>query len=128
MKKLTIVILFVCPFLTPLFAQEIEQLHLKVIDIVELKDCYIINTVNENSKDTIPLISVKGKMTTNNGYKKIRIGHEYFFKYENLASEMAAMPPEKFVLGIKSTIAWQKSDGRRFPFLGKNTIGLYIHN
>jgi hypothetical protein len=125
MKALFISITFIVLLRTNSFAQKIDTIRLKVVSYKELKDCYIINTYNKKTSDSIYIISVRVTLILKCNYKKIAIGNEYDFICKRYKRPLT--PPNSFAMIVKNTIVWRDGDDpKKMPIYCANAKGLYI--
>lgn len=126
MKKIIALVISLACFHYLSYAQS-QTRCLKIYSITEYIDGYLITAVDTSTLDTLNLISVKRMEIVSKHFKKMKVGEKYFFKYEDKLSQAAAMPPNSFVIRIKTTVVWRDSDdNRKRPVFAQNTIGLWI--
>jgi hypothetical protein len=129
MKQFLIAAIHFVLFSDPIFSQQTDTLSLRVQKIKELKDCFVIEGIRENSlmTDTVFVLSEKSNSGINARYEKIDIGRQYQFVVSDFTTNLAAMPPNNFVLKFKTTVVWRSGDGmKKKPVFAKNTRGLFI--
>jgi len=126
MKKLISILFFTITCNSFLFAQSESKL-LEVYSITEYVDGYVIKGTDKSKLDTVQIISAKDTLFDSCNYVKLIVGHEYIFAISDIGSNMAAMPPENFLVRIRSTVVWRYGDNvKDLPVFSKNTKGLYI--
>src|ERR1700754_445751 len=109
-----------------LWAQS-ESRKLTVYSITEYSDGYVIKAIDALKLDTLSIISKKAVPEKMEKYRKIVVGRKYAFKIENIAKNLAAMPPNNFVVRIKTTVVWRNGDRvKDMPVFAKNIEGLYV--
>jgi hypothetical protein len=123
MKEL-ILILFILANSLLFFSQ---NKSLKVYSITEYIDGYVIKGIDTLNSDTLLIISSKDTLINYNEYKKVIVGCQYVFDINNIDSQMSALPPENFIIRIKTTIIW-KNDGKtnKIPVFANNIKDIYI--
>lgn len=110
MKAILIVLNFLLLF--PLFSfTQVKSKALKVYCITEYIDGYVIKAIDTSKLDTLNIISVKEVIKSNRNFKKLIVGKDYKFKYED--SKMAAMPTNNFVIRIRTTVVWRGTDDNK---------------
>jgi hypothetical protein len=99
---------------------------LKVLEIRELKDCYILTTISDNS-DTLYLISIKDSLNkSERRYHKISVGKKFVFVIMD-RNESLSIPDENFRLRVRNTVVWRgDEDFKKYPSVIENAKGLYI--
>jgi len=104
-----------------------QNKSLKVYSITEYIDGYVIKGIDTLNSDTLLIISSKDTLINYNEYKKIIVGCQYVFDINNIASQMSALPPENFIIRIKTTIIW-KNGGKanKIPVFANNIKDIYI--
>ena len=126
MKKLFCSMFFLI-MLHSLSLAQTQSRRLEVYSITEYIDGYVIKAIDTSKSDTLNIISVKDVVKNKRNFKKIVIGKEYNFEYEDYVSKMAATAPNSFVLRIKTTVVWKDSDdNKKRPVFSKNVKGLWI--
>lgn len=127
MKKI-IGLIFLLTLLHSLsFAQIRKSSRLKIYSITEYIDGYVIKGIDTSKSDTLSIISVKDSIKNKRKFKKIAVGEEYNFEYDDLVGNMAAVPPNSFVVRIKTTVVWRHGDGaKNIPVFSRNMKGLWI--
>lgn len=125
-KRIILIFLFLMFFLS-IFAQ-IENRKLEVYSITEYIDGYVIKAIDTSKSDTLFIVSTKDSDIFNkDDIEKIVIGGKYNFEFENFAKKMSAIPPNSFVMRIKTTVIWKNGDGyKNMPVFSKNINGLWI--
>ena len=130
MKKIFLLISFLIFSKQKLFAQKIDTILLKIVNIKDLKDCYILTTINGNNFDTLYLISEKDTLNSKCNYERMYVNRKYRFELYNTAQQIAELPimlPDHFSIRVKNTVVWRGVDGlKKFPITIKNSKGLYI--
>jgi len=124
--KLYILGLYLTIMSTSLLGQT-ENSQLTVYSITEYSDGYVIKAIDALKGDTLTIISRKENPEHMEGYRKIEVGGRYTFKVENIAKRFAAMPPDNFVVRIKTTVVWKSGDRvKDMPVFSRNTKGVFI--
>jgi hypothetical protein len=104
-----------------------ENKKLAVYSITEYSDGYVIKAIDALKADTVSIISEKDTLRKMEGYRKIEVGKKYTFEIEYIAKQFAAMPPNNFVVRIKTTVVWRNGDrAKDIPVFGRNIKGLFI--
>lgn len=126
MKKVLCLILIMCLAYFSSFSQ-IEGKMIKIYSITEYEDGYVIKGIDENSNDTLSIISKRDTLWDKSGYERLQVGNKYRVQVENRVGRMSAMPLEHFVVRIVSTIVWKNGDGTRdIPLFSNNIKDLYV--
>ena len=126
MKSIFILLLFVQVACLSSFSQTNCRL-LRIYCITEYEDGYVIKGIDENSNDTLSIISKRDTMWNKSGYERLQVGNKYRVQVENRVGRMSAMPLEHFVVRIVSTIVWKNGDRvRDIPLFSNNIKDLYI--
>jgi hypothetical protein len=108
------------------FAQT-ENRKLTIFSITEFSDGYVIKAIDTLKADTLNIISEKDVPEQKEGYLKTIIGRKYSFEIEDMSKHLAAMPPDNFVIRIKTTVVWRSGDRvKEMPVFARNTKGLFI--
>jgi hypothetical protein len=119
-------ILFLLLFQSLSYCQQTSRV-LTIYSITEYVDGYVIRGIDESKRDTVSIVSVKVTDEANQEYKKILVGEKYKFELEDIANNMAAVPPNNFVVRIKTTVVWKQGDGiKNMPSFSTNTKGIRI--
>ena len=126
MKNILSLIFFTVILLTDCYAQA-ESKSLKVYSITEYIDGYVIKAINTAEHDTLNIISLKEDIGNKRHLERVIVGKEYNFEFQQVANRMAAMPPDRFAVRIKTTVVWKGEDElSNAPVFGKNVKGLWI--
>ncbi len=126
MKTILIIAFLVSFFWIDSLAQKIDTIKLKVAGYRELKDCFIINTFNQKTSDSVFIISVKATLIFKCNYEKIIIGKEYNFECKE--NNLKPIVPYPIALKVKNTFVWKGGDDpKKIPIFSTNAKGLYIH-
>ena len=125
-KKISILFLLSMFFLS-MFAQ-IENRKLEVYSITEYIDGYVVKAIDTSKSDTLNIVSTKDSDILNeDDFEKIVVGGKYNFEFEDLVKKMLAIPPNSFVVRIKTTVIWKNGNGiNNMPVFSRNINGLWI--
>ncbi len=106
-------------------AQKVDSLELNVIDINELRTCFIFKTIRStNPYDTIYIASEKYKRKLPHPVK-IEIGHIYIFKFSEVPA--ISSPRKNMEVVVGGSIVWtSKKPWKEIPKIALNTDGLCI--
>jgi len=125
MKSLLIILFLFST--TDSFSQS-KSRTLKIYNITEYSDAYVINAVDSTNLDTLNIISIKNVPKDKKGFKKMMIGKFYNFIYEENNVAPQILLENHFVIKVKNTIIWKPSDGlKNLPVYSKNTEGIWIN-
>lgn len=126
MKKLFSSIFFFAILHSFSFAQT-QSRRLEIYSITEYIDGYVIKAIDTSKSDTLSVVSVKEAIKNKRNFEKLIVGKKYSFEFEDVLSQMAAVPTNTFVARIKTTVVWKGGDGMsNRPVYSRNTKGLWI--
>ena len=126
MKKIFGSVFFLVMLHSLSFAQT-QNRRLEIYSITEYIDGYVIKAIDTSKSDTLNIISVKSAIKSKRNFKKMTVGKEYNFEYEDYIGKMAAIAPNSFVIRIKTTVVWRDSDeNKNRPVFSKNVKGIWI--
>lgn len=98
----------------------------KIYCITEYIDGYVIKAVDTINHDTLNIISVKENILSQKKYRKLLVGKEYNFEYNDYVSSAAAVA-NSFAIRIKTTVVWRDSNAiKDRPVFAQNIKGLWI--
>ena len=127
MKKTISSILILLASQSLLYCQSISRI-LEIYTITEYVDGYLIRGVDQAQRDTVSIASVKtADEASVPGYTRILVGKSYKFDVEDIASNISAVPPNKLIVRLKTTVVWKHGDGVKYmPVFSANTKGIWI--
>ena len=104
-----------------------EQKKLKVCNLVEYKDGYVIKAIETDKSDTIIIISARSCLINKHSYKKLQVGNIYNFIIDDRIKNISAIPIQNFVVRIKKTVVWKSGDDiSKIPVFSLNCKGIWI--
>ena len=125
MKIISITLILSLLLFNVSFGQTKSKL-LKIYCITEYIDGYVIKAVDTINHDTLNIISTKETIINQKKYRKLLVGKEYNFEYNDYVSSAAAVA-NSFAIRIKTTIVWRNSNSvKDRPVFSQNTKGLWI--
>ena len=127
-----IIIIFMCCDAYGLEQVQYLEKRLKVSDIGEFENGYLIAGIDLINNDTIYFISLKGN-TCKNQNERIKVGYEYIFEIEDMdyikGGLPTALPNGYYIKRGGIYIEREGREGKTYTttqYLSKNTIGVFL--
>jgi hypothetical protein len=121
MKNFTFLMIFIFSINSIVQAQKNKTKVLKITNIIEYNDAYIIKGLDDNL-DTLLILSLKEKIKNKCRYHKIQIGTEYIFELKEKPTYI-----DNLIIRGGNTIFWKTGDEtRKMPYFANNLKDIYI--